>query len=153
VRSCSELIEDGTSVVSIMDHVGETRAVRNLTVPNLLASVANPLSRMVGPGCPKALDPNHNLVTALCWAERIGLAAPNVNRFLEAKANHPQAWARIEADRHRTGLVVQVPPLPRLYRISRRPLAELAVTALALLSVGAVAVAAGSQLMTCRFVC
>jgi hypothetical protein len=82
----------------------------------------------------KALDPNHNLVTALCWAERIGLAAPNVNRFLEAKANHPQAWARIEADRHRTGLVVQIPPRPRLYRKGRRPLAEITGTALALLS-------------------
>lgn len=53
-----------------------------------------------------ALDPASNLVTLLCWAEELGVQPARPNRFLQAKQADRAAWARIEADRPRTGLVM-----------------------------------------------
>jgi NACHT domain-containing protein len=88
------------------------------------------------------LELSDNLVTVLCWAERLNLAAPHLNRFLKAKASNPVAWARIEADRDRSGLSIRIPPYPRFYRTSRKPVDELiglALSLLALVVIGTVA--------------
>jgi hypothetical protein len=61
------------------------------------------------------VDLSSNLVTLLCWAEQLKVVLPKEqrNRFLEARYEDESAWARLEADRRRTGV-----PVPVL-RISR----------------------------------
>ncbi|MEH1014869.1 NACHT domain-containing protein [Micromonospora sp. CPCC 206060] len=51
------------------------------------------------------LDLSSNLVTLLCWADKLSITLPAPNRFLVAMAADRSAWARIETDRVRTGSV------------------------------------------------
>jgi hypothetical protein len=57
------------------------------------------------------VDPASNLVTLLCWADELGVEPRPANRFLEARQADRAAWARIEADRRRTGFSVRLPRL------------------------------------------
>jgi hypothetical protein len=43
-----------------------------------------------------------NLVTLLCWAERLRVVPIPLNRFFEARRADPEAFARVELDRGRT---------------------------------------------------
>jgi NACHT domain len=86
------------------------------------------------------IDVSSNLVTLLCWAERLGVTIPEPNRFLEAKDTNPVDWARIEADRNRRALSVRVPGWPRLHRLDRHPLVRVAGIGLTLLTLTVVAV-------------
>lgn len=66
------------------------------------------------------LKRSDNLVTLLCWAERIGLDAAHVNEFMKARASDQAAWARIETDRRWDNLAIPLPPLPHLVRAEDR---------------------------------
>jgi hypothetical protein len=57
------------------------------------------------------VDPASNLVTLLCWADELKVDAARPNRFLAAKRADRVAWARMEADRRRTGFSVRLPGL------------------------------------------
>jgi hypothetical protein len=88
------------------------------------------------------IEVSSNLVTLLCWAERLGVTIPEPNRFLEAKDTNRVEWARIEADRsrRRRALSVRVPGWPRLHRLDRHPLVRVAGVGLILLTLTVVAV-------------
>jgi hypothetical protein len=86
------------------------------------------------------IDVSSNLVTLLCWAERLGVTIPEPNRFLEAKDTNRTDWARIEADRNRRALTVLVPGWPKLRRLDRHPLARVAGIGLTLLTLTVVVV-------------
>jgi hypothetical protein len=49
---------------------------------------------------PRALSPDHNLVTLLAWAHYLGVSPEPANRFFQAKA--AERLARVESDRQRT---------------------------------------------------
>lgn len=86
------------------------------------------------------IDVSSNLVTLLCWAERLGVTIPEPNRFLKAKDSNRADWARIEADRGRRDLSVRVPVWPRLHLLDRHPLLRVAGIGLIVLSLAVVAV-------------
>lgn len=50
----------------------------------------------------KGHPPTSNLVTLLCWAERLGAVPIPPNRFFEARSANSEAFARVEADRGHT---------------------------------------------------
>src|SRR5262249_49507915 len=95
------------------------------------------------------LDHASNLVTLLCWAERLEVRLAQPNRFLEARLADPAAWARGDTDRRRKSLSLRLPGAPRLkveHRHAASRFTGLALTALALV-VAAVTVA---QMITLR---
>jgi hypothetical protein len=86
------------------------------------------------------LDISSNMVTLLCWAERLRVTLSEPNRFLEAKATNRADWARIESDRNRRVLSIWVPGPLRIHRLDRHPLVRVAGIGLTLLTLTVVAV-------------
>jgi NACHT domain len=86
------------------------------------------------------VDATSNLVTLLCWDERLGVTIPEPNRFLDARDTNRVDWARIEADRNRPALSVRVPNWPRLRTLDRHLLVRVAGIGLSLLTLTVVAV-------------
>jgi hypothetical protein len=89
------------------------------------------------------LDLSSNLVTLLCWAERLDVTLAEPNEFLRAKAVDPAAWSQVEADRRRRSreFTVRVPGLPYPHLASRTPASRTAGLGLSILT-ALVAVAA-----------
>lgn len=84
----------------------------------------------------RGLDRQSNLVTLLCWAQEVGLAAPDINRFLAAKSTDPARWASLEADwRHQSASAVV--PVFRAQRVDRHRAERATGAMLAVLSVAA----------------
>ncbi|WP_433125888.1 NACHT domain-containing protein [Micromonospora sp. CA-240977] len=84
----------------------------------------------------RGLDRQSNLVTLLCWAQEVDLDAPDVNRFLTAKATDPVRWASLEADWRRRGASVVVPVFGA-HRVDRHPTERATGALLTVLSVAA----------------
>ena len=141
LRTAEDAASDGPAVVPLVD-----RLLRLATDPACFAALqrqpaAHPrfattlLRQQVYP-FRRGLDRQSNLVTLLCWAQEIKVSAPDVNRFLAAKATDPARWASLEADwRHRSASVVV--PVFRAHRVDRHSAERVTGALLTLLSLAA----------------